>query len=85
MAKDVKDENGNVKDEKLWYFRGSLKNLYFRDVSSKTNIQGRLPKKGTWTFCRFKRGEIGKNEGVVILWGGAWYPNAHYENLKSPS
>ena len=37
-----------MKDEKLYYFVGSLKNLTFREGgggSQKTNIEGGLPKK----------------------------------------
>ena len=29
----------------------------------KINIEGGLLKKGAWTVCRFKGGELGKNEG----------------------
>ena len=65
-------------------FGDSLKNPTFRDVSWKTNIEGGLLKKGIRTVCRLKRGEFGKNEGVVFL-RGDWYPNAHYDNLESAS
>ena len=35
-------------------------------------------KRGAWTICRFKRGGLGKKEGVVFLREGGWYCNAHY-------
>ena len=40
-----------------------------KDVSGKTNIEGRLIKKRTWTVCKFKRGERRKNEGGGVFMG----------------
>ena len=56
-----------VKDEKLW---GSLKDPTFREGSRKIIIEVGFLKKVTWTVCRFKGGELGKNERVVFFWGG---------------
>ena len=49
-----------VKDEKFWYYRGSLKNSIFRGVSEKPIYTK------TWTVCRVKRGSVEKE------WGGFW-------------
>ena len=39
---------------------------------------GGLPKRGTWTVCKFKGLEwLGKKE--VGVFEGGWYPNARYE------
>ena len=46
-----------------------MKNLFLGRVSQKTNIEGELNKRGSWTICRFK-GELGKKVGLVILMGG---------------
>ena len=35
--------------------------------SRKTNIKGGLSKKGAWTVSRFKGEELGKKEGVVVV------------------
>ena len=60
-----------VKNFNFW--GGSLRNLTFRERGSrKTNIEGRLPRKGgggAWTVCRYKRGGLGKKEGVVFFKG----------------
>ena len=62
-----KDE---FKDEKRQYFRISLKNPTFRrGVHKKTDIEGRLPKKGAWTVCRFKEAAWQERGGVVFEGG----------------
>ena len=74
-----KDWNG-IKDEKLKYFLGSLKNLIFRGEVHEKHIEGGLPEKGAWIVCRFNRGH-GKKERVVFLrgmGGGDWYSIPHY-------
>ena len=46
-----------VKDEKFQFYRGSLKNLIFKEgVCEKPICMGELPKSGAWTVCRFKEG-----------------------------
>ena len=55
-----------IKDKKIQYFWGSLKNLIFRGVSLKKQ------------YIKFKRG-LGKKVGVVFM--GVWYPIAHYVKL----
>ena len=55
-----------IKDKKIQYFWGSLKNLIFRGVSLKKQ------------YIKFKRG-LGKNVGVVFM--GVWYPIVHYVKL----
>ena len=50
-----------MKDEKLEYFWGSGKNQIFRGWVTRKDIQGGLPKKGTWTVHTFNGG-LGKKE-----------------------
>ena len=38
-------------------------------VHKKPIYRGKLPEKGAWTVCRFKRG-LGKKEAVIFLSGG---------------
>ena len=60
-----------VKDEKLYYFGGWLKNLIFKGASQKNNIEGALAKKrGLGQFADLTReegggegGGLGKKEG----------------------
>ena len=59
-----------VKDEKFQFYRGSLKNLVFKEaVCEKPICKGELPKSGAWTICRFKegggRGGVGKERGYI--------------------
>ena len=73
-----------MKDEKLWYFWGSLKDPTFRgrgvEGHEKPIYRGDCLKSGAWTVCWFKGG-LGNKEGggVFERGGGRWYPNARYE------
>ena len=64
-----------VKDEKFQFYRGSLKNLIFKEgVCEKPICIGELPKSGAWTICRFKEGGGGgggsaKKGGIFELRG----------------
>ena len=59
-----------VKDEKLQYYGGSLKNSIFRKgVTKNQYIRGKCLKRGAWATCRFKRG-LSKKEGEVCFRGG---------------
>ena len=50
-------------DEKLSYYRISLKSQSFRGgVHEKPIYRGQLPEKGGWTVCRFKGG-LAKRRG----------------------
>ena len=54
-----------VKDEKLYYFGGWLKNLIFKGASQKNNIEGALAKKrGLGQFADLTRGEGGEGGGT---------------------
>ena len=45
-----------------------------------------MPKKGTWTVCRFKGGLYKKEGGGSVFEGeGGSYPNGHYESSKKHS
>ena len=60
-----------VKDEKLKYFWGSLKNRIFWGGSRKKQYRGGNSLKmggGAWTFCRFMGGGggVGKKHGGLI-------------------
>ena len=75
-----------VKDEKLYYFGGWLKNLIFKGASQKNNIEGALAKKrGLGQFADLTRGEGGGGGGRDlarkrggVFQGRDWYPKAHY-------
>ena len=61
---------------------GSLKNILGEKGggSRKTNIEGKIPKKGgAWTVCKFKGGLGKKERGGVFEEGRGWYPNTHYK------
>ena len=62
------ERGGCAKDEKLWYFWCSVKNLTFREDWRKTNIEGVCLKRGASTVSRFKGG-LCKKEEVVLLRG----------------
>ena len=49
---------------------------FLEGAHKKSNIEGELPKRGAWTFYRFKGGLARKRAGGVFE--GGWYPNAHY-------
>ena len=64
-----------VKNFNFW--GGSLRNLTFRERGSrKTNIEGRLPRKGggAWTVCRYKRGRAWQERGGGFFQGGVDTP-----------
>ena len=70
-----------VEDEKFSYYTGSLKNMIYMGRGGgshkKTIYRGELPKKWTWTVCRFK-GVLVKEEGSVFQGGlipqwALWY------------
>ena len=58
-----------VKNERCYYFGGSLKNPIFRwRVREKPTYRGDSLNRGAWTVCRFK-GELGEKERVVFMKG----------------
>ena len=79
-----------VKDEKFQFYRGSLKNLIFKEgVCEKPICMGELPKSGAWTVCRFKEGGgvAGKERGD--FWGELIpqcivCPFKHFQYFVSP-
>ena len=82
-----KREDG-IKDEKLWYFRGSLKNPTFFGgggvgVGVTKKYREELLKRRLRQFSDL-RGAWQEIEGVRFL-RGDWYPNALYDNLESVS
>ena len=54
-----------IKDEKFYYYWGSLKNMILKEGSQKPICL----KKEAWTVCRFKKG-LGRKEGFGVFHGG---------------
>ena len=72
-----------VKDEKFWYYGGSLKNLIFRGDHENPIYRGNYQKRGTLSVCRFRR-RLGKKVVLMFLTVGVVIPQCtllirHYD------
>ena len=68
---------------KILYHGCALKNLIFSGgFIKKQYIGGNCLKRRAWTVCKFKGGLL-KKRGVMFSKGGSWYPNTHYDYIKT--